>query len=50
MTAKSGPLTPCAERGISLGKTWSRPDDLCSRYLILRPPEPFRTHPASLAP
>ena len=26
--AVSGLDTPCAERGISLGKTWSRPDDL----------------------
>src|SRR5580692_8709899 len=40
--AMSGPDTPCAERGISLSKSWSRPDDLCSRYLILQPPEPFR--------
>ena len=43
--AVSGPDTPCTERGISLGKTWSRPDDLCSRYLILQPPEPFRAPP-----
>jgi hypothetical protein len=44
--AVPGPDTPCAERSISLGKSWSWPDDLCSRYLILQPPEPFRTPPS----
>src|SRR5882757_9510270 len=44
--AVSRPDTPCAEGGISLGKTWSRPDDLSSRYLILQTPEPFRAPPS----
>jgi hypothetical protein len=41
-----GPNTPCAECSIRLGKICSRPDNLCSRYLIFQTAEPLRTPPS----